>query len=153
MFPFCHLFLQFTFFVYFTFHISSWFYLFSHPWNSLPGQSFTLWPSFPRTGPGACLWRSNCPGMVSPHLPSSALHTSTGFLSCPGLSLDNSWTRSGAGIVCPGASRKWQPTPVFLLGKSHGQRSLAGYSLWGYKGVEHDLVTEQQQQQMLRNIG
>ena len=24
--------------------------------------------------------------------------------------------------------RKWQPTPVFLLGKSHGQRSLEGYS-------------------------
>ena len=22
----------------------------------------------------------------------------------------------------------WQPTPVFLPGKSHGQRSLAGYS-------------------------
>ena len=30
-------------------------------------------------------------------------------------------------------SRKWQPTPVFLLGKSHGQRSLAGYSPWGCK--------------------
>ena len=30
-------------------------------------------------------------------------------------------------------SRKWQPTPVFLLGKSHGQRSLAGYSPWGHK--------------------
>ena len=29
--------------------------------------------------------------------------------------------------------RKWQPTLVFLLGKSHGQRSLAGYSLWGCK--------------------
>ena len=26
--------------------------------------------------------------------------------------------------------RAWQPTPVFLPGKSHGQRSLAGYSLW-----------------------
>ena len=25
-------------------------------------------------------------------------------------------------------SRKWQPTPVFLPGKSHGQGSLAGYS-------------------------
>ena len=25
-------------------------------------------------------------------------------------------------------SRKWQPTPVFLPGKFHGQRSLAGYS-------------------------
>ena len=28
-------------------------------------------------------------------------------------------------------SRKWQLTPVFLPGKSHGQRSLAGYSPWG----------------------
>jgi len=36
--------------------------------------------------------------------------------------------------------RKWQPTPVFLPGESHGQRSLAGYSLWGHK--ESDL-TEQ----------
>ena len=26
-----------------------------------------------------------------------------------------------------------QPTPVFLPGESHGQRSLAGYSLWGHK--------------------
>ena len=26
---------------------------------------------------------------------------------------------------------KWQPTPVFLPGKSHGQRSLVGYSPWG----------------------
>ena len=25
-------------------------------------------------------------------------------------------------------SRKWQPTPVFLPGESHGQRSLVGYS-------------------------
>ena len=24
--------------------------------------------------------------------------------------------------------RKWQPTPVLLLGKSHGHRSLAGFS-------------------------
>ena len=29
--------------------------------------------------------------------------------------------------------RKWQPTPVFLLGETHGQRSLAGYSPWGCK--------------------
>ena len=27
-------------------------------------------------------------------------------------------------------SRKWQPTPGFLPGKSHGQRSLEGYCLW-----------------------
>ena len=29
--------------------------------------------------------------------------------------------------------REWQSTPVFLLGESHGQRSLAGYSPWGCK--------------------
>ena len=29
--------------------------------------------------------------------------------------------------------RKWQPTPVFLPGESHGQRSLAGYSPRGCK--------------------
>ena len=29
--------------------------------------------------------------------------------------------------------RKWQPTPVPLPGKSHGWRSLAGYSPWGRK--------------------
>ena len=27
--------------------------------------------------------------------------------------------------------RAWQPTPAFLPGESHGQRSLAGYSPWG----------------------
>ena len=27
--------------------------------------------------------------------------------------------------------KKWQLLPVFLLGKSHGQRTLAGYSPWG----------------------
>ena len=29
--------------------------------------------------------------------------------------------------------KEWQPTPVFLPGKSHGQRSLAGCSPWGHK--------------------
>ena len=29
--------------------------------------------------------------------------------------------------------RKWQPTPVFLPRKSHGQRNLAGYSPYGHK--------------------
>ena len=38
--------------------------------------------------------------------------------------------------------RKWQPTPVFLPGKSHGQRSLAGYSPWGCQRAGHALLTE-----------
>ena len=29
--------------------------------------------------------------------------------------------------------QEWQPTPVFLPGESHGQRSPEGYSPWGRK--------------------
>ena len=43
--------------------------------------------------------------------------------------------------------RRWQPTPVSLPGKSHGQRRLAGYSPWGHKRVGHTLATKQQQQE------
>ena len=32
--------------------------------------------------------------------------------------------------------RKWQPTPAFLPGKSHGQRNLVGYSPWGHKELD-----------------
>ena len=35
-------------------------------------------------------------------------------------------------------SRKWQPTPIFLLGKFHGQRNLVGYNSRGHK--ESDTV-------------
>ena len=32
--------------------------------------------------------------------------------------------------------RKWQPTPVFLPGEFHGQRSLVGYSPWSCKELD-----------------
>ena len=32
--------------------------------------------------------------------------------------------------------RKWLPTPVFLPGKSHGQRTLVGCSPWGHKELD-----------------
>ena len=38
--------------------------------------------------------------------------------------------------------RAWQPTPVFLPGKFHGQRSLEGYSPRGLKRVGHDWATK-----------
>ena len=38
--------------------------------------------------------------------------------------------------------RKWQPSPVFLPGKSHGQRSLVCYSSWGHKESDMTEVTE-----------
>ena len=37
--------------------------------------------------------------------------------------------------------RTWQPTPVFLPGESHGQRSLAGYGPWGCKESDTTEVT------------
>ena len=32
--------------------------------------------------------------------------------------------------------RQWQPTPVFLPGKSHGQRRLVGCSQWGHEELD-----------------
>ena len=50
----------------------------------------------------------------------------------------NSGDRGDTGSS-PGSGRrrrKWQPTPVFLSGKSHGQRSLVDYSPWGHKELD-----------------
>ena len=38
--------------------------------------------------------------------------------------------------------REWQPTPISLLGESHGQRSLAGYSPWGCKELDMSEATQ-----------
>ena len=38
--------------------------------------------------------------------------------------------------------RAWQPTPVFLPGESHGQRSLAGCSPWGHEESDTTEATE-----------
>ena len=42
----------------------------------------------------------------------------------------NPWVRK---IPC---RRKWQPTPVFLPGESHGQRSLVGYRTWSHRETD-----------------
>ena len=66
-----------------------------------------------------------------------------------------SWL-SGKESACQRRRRRFDPwglenplesemaaTPVFLPGKSHGQRSLAGYSPWGRKRAGHSLATKQ----------
>ena len=40
--------------------------------------------------------------------------------------------------------RKWKPSPLFLPGKSHGRRSLVGYSPWHCRRVGIYLVSKQQ---------
>jgi len=42
-------------------------------------------------------------------------------------------------------SRKWQPTPVFLPGESHGQRNLVDYNPWSCTELGTTEATEQQQ--------
>ena len=41
--------------------------------------------------------------------------------------------------------KEWQPSPVSLFGKSHGQRSLVGHSPRVHRRVRHALVTQQPQ--------
>ena len=52
--------------------------------------------------------------------------------------------------------KKWKSIPLFLPGKSCGQRGLVGCSSWGHKIVRHDSETKQQECQsmfsFLRNI-
>ena len=45
--------------------------------------------------------------------------------------------------------REWHPTPVFLPGEFHGQRSLAGSSPWGCKELD---MTEQEHTVFLFNV-
>ena len=71
--------------------------------------------------------------------PSSATDQVSGPPGLPGrLSGKESTCQAGDVGSIPGLERfpwrrKWQPTPVFLPGEFHGQRSRAGPSPWGHK--------------------
>jgi len=57
--------------------------------------------------------------------------------------LQEKWVRSLFGKIP--WRRKWQPMPVFLPGKFHGQRNLASYSPWGRKELDMtDQLSKQQ---------
>ena len=46
------------------------------------------------------------------------------------------WVRAGffkRTLDCYFLEKEWHPTPAFMPGKPHRQRSLVGYSLWGHK--------------------
>ena len=78
---------------------------------------------------------------VVPPLVSSLLVGTKGFFFTHGGS-DSKESACNAGVLGvirglgwedPLERREWKPTAVFLPGESPGQRSLAGYSPWGYK--------------------
>ena len=65
--------------------------------------------------------------MLSPGICSKTSHQDGWVTSCPWVS----GNPSPLGSYFLAASWTWQATPVFLPGKSHGERSLVGYSPWG----------------------
>ena len=52
--------------------------------------------------------------------------------------VENAKKELGPGVVIMNVKnvKKGQPTPVLLPGKSHGQRSVVGYSPWGRKELD-----------------
>ena len=60
-----------------------------------------------------------------------------GLLSMGSRRVEHDWPTSLSLFTFMHWRMKWQPTPVFLLGESQGQRSLVGFRLWGRR-VEHD---------------
>ena len=73
-------------------------------------------------------------------------------MSFPGSSVVKNLPANAGDMGLIAWRRKWQPTPVFLPGKSHGQRSLASYSPWGHKRVGHNLATKQLHQVSLLQV-
>ena len=65
-----------------------------------------------------------------------------------GLVVSNLPANEGDVGLIPGSGRSPKKEMAthssILAGKSHGQRSLVGYSPWGHKRVSHNLATEQQ---------
>ena len=55
---------------------------------------------------------------------------------------ESAYKAGDRGWIHGSGRRKWQPTPVFMPEKLHGQRSLVGYSPWGHKDLD---TTEQAQ--------
>ena len=81
-------------------------------WKHICKRLIKLWYTYIRSSQGA---------LVVKHLPANAGDVRRRF---------DPWVRK-----IPWR-RAWQPTPVFLPGEPHGQRSLVGYSPWG--GTESD---------------
>ena len=80
------------------------------PWTKEPGELYTKWSQESDTTERAHTLLGFSGGSVVKNLP---VYRRCGF---------NPWVRK-----IPW-KRKWKPTPVFLSGKSHGQKSLVGYS-------------------------
>ena len=66
---------------------------------------------------------------------------SGGLQSMGSLRVGHNWATSLSLFTVMHGRRKWQPTPVFLHGESHGQGNLVGCHLWGRTETDTTEVT------------
>ena len=114
--------------------------------------------SFPESGtfPTSCLFISdnqNTGASASALEKATAPHSSTlawkipwmeepgGLQSMGSLRVRHAWATSLSLFTFLHWRRKWQPTPVFLLGESQGRGSLVGWHLWGHTEWDTTEVT------------
>ena len=83
------------------------------------GKPGVLWPMG--------LWRVRHDVVTEQHEQQSLAHSVVVLVWSSHQGMSNAPQPHGHG------RKRWQPTPVFLPGESHGQRSLVGYSPWGCK--------------------
>ena len=72
------------------------------------------------------------PEMISPDRINSRLHNKIEWFSLE-TNRDHSVIFEIVPKYCISGRRQWQPTPLFLPGKSHGWRRLVGCGPWGRK--------------------
>ena len=75
-----------------------------------------------------CVWFTVDSSTLACKIPWSEGHG--GLQSMGSLGVGHDWATSLSLFTFMHWRRKWQPTPVFLLGESQGQRSLVGCRLW-----------------------
>ena len=106
--------------------------LFVPPWTLM---SVTRTCSFSRG-----LWVKHDLTLLQHPGPNSYPRSSLGF-SVKNLPANAGWPRFDPWVGKIPWRRKWQPTPGFLPGESHGQKSLARYRPWGHR--ESDTTCDQ----------
>ena len=89
---------------------------------------------------------SECLKAVAPHSSTVAwkipwMEEPSGLQSMGLLRVRQDWATSLSLSTLILWRRKWQPTPVFLPGESHGRRSLVGCSPWGHTESDTTEVT------------
>ena len=123
----------------FAIHSTNFFWMFSVPCiaqevvynkpNTAPIPTWNLWSSPVRRVLGGQIskntWASQVVLVIKNPPASARDRRDTGLTPRSGRSLE----------------KEWQPTPGFLPGESHGQRSLTGYSPWGHKESDTTEVT------------